>query len=246
MTTQSENWQTATASAQHRSCVTPKALSRAVEDYLKAIYLLEQQSDVVHTNALCAQLGDLRPGSVTGMLRRLAAQELVVHTPYRGVQLTPDGERAALALLRTHRLLETYLVKALGYTWDEVHAEAERLEHHISPQLAARIAAHLGDPSTDPHGDPIPRLDGSLPTCAAWKLSDVPAQIPVQIARVTTQDAERLRYLATIGLVPGAELTVVTAAPFQGPLELAIAGQTQMLDYRLAQVIMVTTPGNEP
>ena len=123
-----------------------------MEDYLKAIYTLQHQGDRVSTTALCIQLGGLKPGSVSGMLRQLEERGLVIHQLYHGARLTPAGERAALELVRNHRLLETFLVDVLGYGWDEVHAEAEALEHHISPKLAARIAVYLGEPTLDPHG----------------------------------------------------------------------------------------------
>jgi DtxR family transcriptional regulator, Mn-dependent transcriptional regulator len=217
----------------------PTVWSRTVEDYVKAIYLLQEQAEVVHTNALCAQLDGRKPGTVTGMLRRLAEDGLVTHTPYRGVQLTAAGTRIALALLRTHRLLETYLVTMLGYAWDEVHAEAERLEHHISPRLLQRIAALLGDPLVDPHGDPIPRPDGSVPSCATQPLSASAIGSGVRVARVLIQEGAYLRYLAAMGLVPGAEVQIRDRAPFDGPLELWCNGGTRILDLRLAQRILV-------
>jgi DtxR family transcriptional regulator, Mn-dependent transcriptional regulator len=214
-------------------------LSPAVEDYLKAIYTLQQQGDRVSTTALCAQLGGLKPGSVSGMLRQLEERGLVIHQLYHGARLTPAGERAALELVRNHRLLETFLVAVLGYSWDEVHAEAEALEHHISPKLTARIAAYLGEPMLDPHGDPIPRCDGSLPTVSDQRLSELTPGERAAIIRVTAQGDGQLRYLGALGLVPGAAVQLTTRAPFDGPLQLVVGGTTQILDAQLAQQIIV-------
>ncbi|GAB4428974.1 MAG: metal-dependent transcriptional regulator [Chloroflexi bacterium OHK40] len=206
---------------------------------MKAIYTLQQRGESASTNALCAQLGGIKPGSVSGMLRQLEERGLIVHQLYRGARLTPAGERVALGMVRNHRLLETFLVEALGYSWDEVHAEAEALEHHISPKLAARIAAWLGEPTTDPHGDPIPRPDGTLPGCSDQRLSDAPVDRPLVIVRVLDQDAARLRYLAELGLTPGATCRVAARAPFDGPLQLCVAGKNHPLDHQLAHQIVV-------
>jgi DtxR family Mn-dependent transcriptional regulator len=217
------------------------ALTPAVEDYLKAIYTLQQQGDRVSTTALCAQLGGLKPGSVSGMLRQLEERGLVIHQLYHGARLTPAGERAALELVRNHRLLETFLVEVLGYRWDEVHAEAEALEHHISPTFAARIAAYLGEPLRDPHGDPIPRCDGSLPDVSDRRLSDLESGESAEIIRILAQGDDQLRYLAALGVVPGAAVQVAARAPFDGPLQLVVGGTTQILDFQLAQHIVVGT-----
>lgn len=225
------------------SAAPPSAtLTPAVEDYLKAIYTLQQQSGRVSTTALCIQLGGLKPGSVSGMLRQLEERGLVIHQLYHGARLTPAGERAALELVRNHRLLETFLVHVLGYGWDEVHAEAEALEHHISLKLAARIAAYLGEPALDPHGDPIPRCDGSLPTMSDQRLSQLTPSRPAEILRVLAQSDDQLRYLASLGLVPGAVVEIRARAPFDGPLQLVVGATTQVLDFQLAQQIVV---GNE-
>lgn len=211
----------------------------AIEDYLKAIYTLQQQGDEVTTSLLGEQLGGFKPGSVTGMIKRLAEMNLVTHTPYQGVQLTASGEKIALEVIRHHRLLELYLVEALGYSWDEVHEEAERLEHHISEKLEARIAAHLGQPDFDPHGDPIPSLDGAIPNRHATRLSDLPVGGNARIVQVLDQDAARLRYLAELGIVPGVRVDVVHSAPFDGPLSIRVGDTTQTLDRRLARTIFV-------
>jgi DtxR family transcriptional regulator, Mn-dependent transcriptional regulator len=156
------------------------------------------------------------------------------------VELSDTGERIALEVVRHHRLLERYLVEALGYGWDEVHDEAERLEHHISEALEARMAAALGDPTVDPHGDPIPHLDGSVAGADTRKLVDLaPGDVAV-VRRVSDQDPERLRYLEQLGLRPGANVRLLEALPFDGPLRLEIAGTEQVIGRPLGAVIQVT------
>ncbi|NNJ08771.1 metal-dependent transcriptional regulator [Chloroflexales bacterium ZM16-3] len=216
----------------------------AIEDYLKAIYMLQQQGGVVTTSMLGEQRG-FKPGSVTGMIKKLAEMNLVRHTPYQGVQLTAGGERIALEVIRHHRLLELYLVEALGYSWDEVHEEAERLEHHISEKLEARIAAHLGNPNVDPHGDPIPTLEGRLPPSDDIRLADLAVGECARIARVRDQSADRLRYLANLGLTPGICVQIVESAPFDGPITLRIGTQPHPLDRRLARTIEVIRVTND-
>jgi DtxR family Mn-dependent transcriptional regulator len=216
----------------------PSRITPAIEDYLKAIYTLQQEQGVV-TTTLLGELRGSRPASVTGMIKKLAEMNLVQHTPYQGVQLTATGERIALEVIRHHRLLELYLVEALGYSWDEVHEEAEKLEHHISEKLEARIAAHLGHPSADPHGDPIPTLEGDLPDCTDLFLADLRVNDRARIVRMRDQSTDRLRYLADLGLVPGATILVVASAPFDGPLSLNLAGATHAIDRRLARTIEV-------
>lgn len=180
-----------------------------------------------------------KPGSVTGMIKKLAEMNLVQHTPYQGVQLTAAGERVALEVIRHHRLIELYLVEALGYSWDEVHEEAERLEHVISEKLEARIAAHLGHPDVDPHGDPIPTLEGTLPVSDDLRLADLAVAERGRVVRVRDQGAERLRYLADIGLIPGACVEVTESAPFDGPVSLRVGENVHALDRRMARSIVV-------
>ncbi len=212
-------------------------ITPAIEDYLKAIYTLQQQGAV--TTSLLGEQRGSKPGSVTGMVKKLAEMNLVRHTPYQGVELTAAGERIALEVIRHHRLLELYLVEALGYSWDEVHEEAEKLEHHISEKLEARIAARLGHPSFDPHGDPIPTIDGELPQTDDLRLADLKVAERARIVRMRDQSAERLRYLADLGLVPGADVEVTASAPFDGPLSLRIGDETHALDRRMARTIEV-------
>jgi DtxR family Mn-dependent transcriptional regulator len=217
-------------------------ITPAIEDYLKAIYTLQQQVGVVTTSML-GELRGFKPGSVTGMIKKLAEMHLVQHTPYQGVQLTTGGERIALEVIRHHRLLELYLVEALGYSWDEVHEEAEKLEHHISEKLEARIAARLGDPNVDPHGDPIPTLEGRLPPSDDIRLADLAVGECARIVRVRDQSADRLRYLAGLGLTPGTCVQIADSAPFDGPISLHVADLTHALDRRLARTIEVTRVG---
>jgi DtxR family transcriptional regulator, Mn-dependent transcriptional regulator len=211
----------------------------AVQDYLKAIYLLQQESGEVSTSALAEQLGDIRPPSVSGMIKRLAELGLVTHEPYQGVRLTVTGERVALAVLRHHRLIELFLVNELGYGWDEVHEEAEALEHYISEKFATRIAERLGDPAFDPHGDPIPSKDGRLPAQTSQPLSELSIGTRASVVRVGTQDAARLRYIAALGLIPGAQIEVTAVAPFEGPISVRTPTTVQAFDRHLANTIHV-------
>lgn len=198
-------------------------LSDAVEDYLKAIYNLQQQESPVSTNALAAHL-KIMPASVTGMIKKLAEIQpaLVSYQRHRGVTLTKAGEKIALEVLRHHRLIELYLTEALGYRWDEVDAEAERLEHVISEEFEERIARYLGHPTHDPHGDPIPAKDGSLPCEQGLRLTDVAAGETVCVLRVEDSDPALLRYLAEINIRPEVSVTVTARAPFDGPLHVRV------------------------
>src|SRR5215211_845729 len=179
------------------SALQAESLTRSVEDYLKAIYQLSPEGRAASTSEI-AHLLALSAPSVTGMVKRLSEQGLLEHVPYRGVQLTPEGRRAALRMVRRHRLIEAYLVAFLGYSWDTVHEEAERLEHAVSDTMAERMAAALGHPSVDPHGDPIPDADGSIHELACTPLSDIPVGETVEIRRVAESAPERLRYLASL------------------------------------------------
>jgi DtxR family Mn-dependent transcriptional regulator len=211
----------------------------AIQDYLKAIYLLQREYGAVTTSALAGQLGDIRLPSVSGMIKRLAELGLVTHEPYQGVRLTPTGERVALGVLRHHRLIELFLVTELGYGWDEVHEEAEALEHYISDKFAARIAERMGDPAFDPHGDPIPTQDGTLPCQASQPLTELSIGARASVVRVGTQDAARLRYIAELGMVPGAQIEIMAIAPFEGPISVRTPKTVQAFDRRLANTIHV-------
>ncbi|HET9066490.1 MAG TPA: metal-dependent transcriptional regulator [Gemmatimonadales bacterium] len=212
-------------------------LTRSVEDYLKAIYQLSEGGQPASTNAVAEALS-LAPPSVSGMLKRLAEQGLVVHEPYRGATLSRSGTREALRVVRRHRLIETYLVARLGYTWDTVHAEAERLEHAASDDLVERLAEALGNPAFDPHGDPIPGVDGSLTVRTTVPLTVVPDGTVARIARVDTDDGDRLRWLASEGLVPGTSVTVVSRQPFDGPIALRRGRTHQVIGHDLAALVL--------
>jgi DtxR family Mn-dependent transcriptional regulator len=213
-------------------------MSAAIEDYVKAIYLLSDRRGAVTTSLLAQHLG-YTPASVSAMLQKLAALDLVMYEPYRGVALTEHGQRQALEVLRHHRLIELFLVQALGYSWDDVHAEAEVLEHVLSHTLEARIAAHLGDPTVDPHGDPIPRPDGTLPNIPTQSLAELPIGATGEIAQITDQQAAHLCYFAELGLVPGARVTVRARAPFNGPVTIGVDTTIHHLDDGMARAILV-------
>jgi len=211
--------------------MTPRTLSPSAEDYLKQLYLLGQQSSVaqgkVNTQALADVLG-VMPASVTGMLRKLSEQGLVSHAPYQGANLTAEGQQAALEVLRHHRLLELFLHRALGVPLDELHEEAERLEHALSERLEARIAAWLGDPTHDPHGDPIPTLAGELPTRAERRLTQLAPGEAATVARVPDGDPAQLRALVTAGLMPGAPVTVQQVDAALGTVTVDLGGKTSL------------------
>jgi DtxR family Mn-dependent transcriptional regulator len=212
--------------------------STAVEDYAKAIYALEERDGTVTTTALAARLS-VTPASVSGMVRKLCEHGLVTHERYRGVSLTERGTRLALEMVRHHRLLETYLAQSLGMPWDRVHAEAEVLEHVLSDDLEQRIAAKLGDPTHDPHGDPIPTADLVLAADETLPLSALEPGAEGTLARVADAEPEMLRYLADKGIAPGARLRVVDKQPFGGPLFVRFGAETHALGGRLAAAMRV-------
>jgi DtxR family transcriptional regulator, Mn-dependent transcriptional regulator len=197
----------------------PTGGSEALEDYAKAIHALAARGDgaPVGTSALAERLG-VSPGTVTAMLKRMAALGLVVHEPYHGVELTPEGERVALEVIRHHRLLEAYLAEHLGMPWDRVHDEAEVLEHYISEELEERIAVALGDPDRDPHGDPIPDRALTVEDAPGRPLSGLEPGGEGTFSRVSDGRPEMLRFLDRHSIRPGAELRVVRREPFGGGL----------------------------
>jgi DtxR family transcriptional regulator, Mn-dependent transcriptional regulator len=218
----------------------PPPASSSVEDYLKAVYALETRLEgPVPTNALAERLG-VTPGSVSGMLRRLDELGLLEHERYRGVRLTDEGRRIALRTLRNHRLLELLLVEMLDVPWDRVHEEAELLEHDLSDSLAERIAAKLGNPEVDPHGDPIPSRELAVTEQETRGLEDVDVGETVAFVRVSDADPAMLRYLAARGIVPGVTLTVADRQPFGGPLTVRVAGESHPLGGQLASAMRVT------
>jgi DtxR family Mn-dependent transcriptional regulator len=183
-------------------------LSRSVEDYLKGIYALCETGGVASTNAIAEAL-DVQPASVTGMVKRLAESGLLEHVPYRGVALTDEGNREALRILRRHRIIETYLTEKLAYPWEDVHREAERLEHAASDELIERMAARLEHPKHDPHGAPIPTSGGEIETTDSFTLGELGLNIEAQIRAIRDDDAEGLRTAETAGLLPGTRVKVV-------------------------------------
>jgi DtxR family transcriptional regulator, Mn-dependent transcriptional regulator len=213
--------------------------SSAIEDYTKAIYALERRGEeAVTTNALAERLG-VTPGSASGMVKRLGELGLVEHRPYHGVSLTDDGRRVALEVIRHHRLLELYLVESLGVPWDRVHEEAEVLEHVLSEELEDLIAAKLGDPTHDPHGDPIPTRELTIEEGATDSLQTLRPGDRGTFARVSDSDPEMLRFLAERGIAPGDELTVIDKQPFDGPLFVRFGGHVHVLGGALARAMRV-------
>lgn len=210
----------------------------AVEDYLKAIYQLSEQGAAVSTSAIADRLG-VAAASVTGMLKRLSEAGLVEHTRYYGARLTADGTSNAVRTIRRHRILELFLVDVLGYTWDRVHEEAERLEHVVTDELIDRMAAVLGEPQADPHGAPIPAAEGQFHEQQFPTLADLEAGAIATLRRVPDEDPAALRYLAELELRPGAELEVIDVAPFNGPLRVRINGTEQVVGRELATKVKV-------
>ena len=212
--------------------------TQAVENYLKTIFELQATAEKVSTTGLAERLG-VAPASVTGMVKKLAAMKLLKHEPYRGVQLTKAGERIALEVIRHHRLVESYLAESLGVPWDKVHEEAEKWEHVLSEEMEDRISALLGNPTTDPHGAPIPARDGSLPETALRRLSDLEPGERAVVAEVSDHDPELLRYLGELGLFPQTKLRLISAAPFQGPITIEIGGREHAVGREVAGQVLV-------
>jgi DtxR family transcriptional regulator, Mn-dependent transcriptional regulator len=213
--------------------------SPAVQDYAKAIYALElRDGEAVSTNALADRLG-VTAASASGMVKRLDELGLVEHQPYRGVSLTDDGRRVALEVMRHHRLLELYLVETLGVPWDQVHQEAEVLEHVLSEELEELIAAKLGDPTHDPHGDPIPTRDLTIEEGATQSLQTLEVGARGTFARVSDSDPEMLRFLSERGIAPGDALEIVDKQPFDGPLFVRFGDHVQVLGGALARAMRV-------
>jgi DtxR family Mn-dependent transcriptional regulator len=215
------------------------ARSTAVEDYCKAIFTLESRhGEPVATNALAERL-EITPGSVSGMLRKLEELGLVTHVPYRGVRLTERGRRVALEVIRHHRLLELFLAQTLDMPWDRVHAEAEVLEHVLSEDLERLIAAKLGDPELDPHGDPIPTADLQLHEPPTRALESLQRGQSGRFVRVSDSDPEMLRYLSERGIAPGDRFEVRDRQPFGGPLFVSFGGQEHPIGGQLARAMRV-------
>ncbi|MDH4102035.1 MAG: metal-dependent transcriptional regulator [Thermoleophilia bacterium] len=215
-------------------------LTVAVQDYLKAIYALESAGERVTTSALAARMGVSAP-STTAMTKRLAELGLVERAPYRGVSLTEEGRLGALEVLRHHRLLERYLVDRLGLSLDQVHVEADRLEHALSEELEAKIDAELGYPTHDPHGDPIPDRELRVSESGRRTLCDFEVGNRATVSRVPDADPELLRYLSELGLVPGAEVALVSFAPFGGPVTVQTTAGDHTISRELADRISASS-----
>src|SRR5579884_2549525 len=210
----------------------------AIEDYAKAIYALESRHGPVTTTALAERLG-VTAGSASGMVKRLDELGLVEHRPYRGVSLTEDGRRVALEVMRHHRLLELYLVKSLGVPWDRVHQEAEVLEHVLSEELEELIAAKLGDPTHDPHGDPIPTRELTIEEGPSQSLQSLGIGDRGIFTRVSDSNPDMLRFLTGRGIAPGDEFEVIDKQPFGGPLFVRFGENVHVLGGDLARAMRV-------
>jgi DtxR family transcriptional regulator, Mn-dependent transcriptional regulator len=218
--------------------VSKPELSAAIQDYLKEIYKLQSAGERPTTTVIARRLG-VAPSSVTSMLKKLTALGLAAHAPYHGVSLTETGERIALEIVRHHRLIEMYLAETLGLPIDELHAEADRLEHVLSEELEARIDEQLGYPTHDPHGDPIPDAGLKVARSSLRPLADLEPGERATIRRVPDGDAELLRYLAELTLVPGRRVTMRQTAPFNGPLTIDVDGTEHAVSRELADQIGV-------
>jgi DtxR family Mn-dependent transcriptional regulator len=217
----------------------PAGISSAIEDYAKAIYALQGRAgEAVSTNALAERLG-VTAASASGMVKRLGELGLVEHRPYHGVSLTEGGRRVALAVLRHHRLLELYLVESLGVPWDRVHQEAEVLEHVLSDELEDLIASKLGDPTHDPHGDPIPTRELTIEEGSTRSLQALEPGDCGRFTRVSDSDPDMLRFLAERGIAPGDEFEVIDKQPFDGPLFVRFGENVHVLGGELARAMRV-------
>lgn len=213
---------------------------QAIEDYLKTIYVLAEEESPVSTSRI-AEARQVKPASATSMIQRLAKLNLVNYEKHYGVSLTPAGAQIALEVIRHHRLIELYLIEALGFAWDEVHEQADILEHVISEKLEERIAAALNYPNFDPHGDPIPAKDGSMVTVRTRPLSSLDVGEKARIARIVDDaNSDMLRYLADIGLIPDTEIEITGRAPFDGPITLTLGpDRNAVIGLQVAESILV-------
>jgi DtxR family Mn-dependent transcriptional regulator len=213
-------------------------VTHAMEDYLKAIYRLQETAAQVTTQRLAEELGVTGP-SVTNMIKRLHELRLLRHSRYHGVELTDAGIKIALEVIRHHRLLELYLAETLGMPWDQVHAEAERLEHHLSDQVEERMDSALGHPTHDPHGDPIPSREGTIDSVSSVLLIDLEPGRQGIVTRVSDRDPEQLRYLGGLGLYPGATVSVLERLPFDGPIRIAVNDTEHIIGRPLATAVHI-------
>lgn len=214
------------------------AKNQPTEDYIKGIYQLQRLHPTVTTSALARLLG-IGDGSVTGMIKKLSSRKLILYKPYRGVSLTDAGMRLALDIVRRHRLWEMFLVKYLGFRWDEIHDEAERLEHATSPELTRRLDKLLGHPAVDPHGDPIPDHSGVLHTIDSYALSSFECNLPLRIVRVSDRHPDILHHAKEVGLILHRKLIIVKKIKFDGSLLVRIGNRQQYVSSRMADAIFV-------
>jgi DtxR family Mn-dependent transcriptional regulator len=218
-------------------------LTPRISDCLKVLYALQERGQKISTSTVSSLLG-ASDATATMLFKDFATAGWVEHTPYHGVHLTPLGERKALEVIRHHRLLELYLARQLGYGWDQVHNEADRLEHVISEEFEDKVDALLGHPTVDPHGDPIPSKDGMMTKRPGTPLRDLPEGHLARVSRITDQAPEKLRYLGQLGLYPQTRVQVLERAPFGGPLRLRVGEEQQATEHllgpELAQEILVT------
>ena len=213
-------------------------LSAAIQDYLKEIYKIQASGEKATTTTIARRMG-VAPSSATSMLKKLAALGLAEHAPYRGIKLSDAGTKIALEVIRHHRLLEQYLAETLGLSIDAVHAEADKLEHVLSEELEARIDEKLGYPTHDPHGDPIPDAGLNVDRSELRSLEALEPGEEATVKRVPDGDADLLRYLAKLALVPGGRVTMQRSEPFGGPLTVLVSGQEHAISRELAGQIGV-------
>lgn len=216
-------------------------ISPSVEDYLKAIYKLQVQSDAgpVSTGDVARSM-DVSPASASNMIKRLGSLDFLTYEAYEGATLTDHGRKVALEVIRHHRLLELYLKEVMGFEWGEIHDEAERLEHHISERFEDRIEEMLGHPTRDPHGHPIPSRDGIVDALPTHTLADLEPGISAQIDQISDEDADLLQLLEQRGLMPGVPVEVVDARPLEGLLVVAVNGDEQLVGQPVAEKVYVT------
>jgi len=219
--------------------------SSAVQNYLKAIYSLRSRGERVATAAIARSLG-VSPGSVTPMLKKLGEDGLLDYEPYRGVTLTDRGEKTALRVIRRHRITEQFLQKVLGLTWDQVHEEAEQLEHALSDVVIDRMDDFLGHPATDPHGDPIPTKEGHVRADHSMRLADLEPGDRGIVRRVSDGDPKLLRYAQSLGLVPATALEVLRRDPFGGPMHLKVGDSRHAVGEQIARAVFVEVEARRP
>ncbi len=212
--------------------------SKSVQDFLKAVYALQPQMERVSTNAL-ADILNVQAPSVTDMAQRLVTAGLLDYERYKGVLLTPEGEALALKVIRRHRLIELYLVTELGYALQEVHAEAENLEHAVSDQFIEAIAAKMGNPEIDPHGDPIPHEDGTIIRRDLHPLTEWPLERPAAVSRIKTDSREMLEHILDRGFNLGSQVMVMARDPFEGPVTTVVDGEQRVVGHNVASCILV-------